>query len=152
MSSFVIGVIWINHHAVLSLAARVDRLLMVANLLLLMFVTAIPFTTSTLAAYLGQGSGSNQRVAVLLYGAAMEGMAISFTFLFSRIATAGLAYYPVPPEVARRAVIRFGAGSVVYPVVTIVGLLSARVMLLLFAVPTAYYVFEQTPPLPKPHE
>lgn len=148
VSFFVIGVIWINHHAILSLAARVDRLLMAANLLLLLFVTALPFATSTLAAYLGHGSDGDQRLAVLLYGAATEGMAISFTFLFASIASRGLAHHPVPRDAARRAIVRFGAGSVVYPLVTLVGLLSAPVMLLLYALLTAYYVFDQTPPLP----
>src|SRR5206468_3769657 len=35
ISFFVIGVIWVNHHALIGLAARVDRGLMFYNLLLL---------------------------------------------------------------------------------------------------------------------
>ena len=52
VSFFIVGVIWINHHALFALMARVDRLLMFYNLLLLLFVTTIPFTTSTLASWL----------------------------------------------------------------------------------------------------
>src|SRR6201992_2175879 len=43
VSFFVIGVIWVNHHALFSLIASVDRTLLFYNLLLLMFVTTIPF-------------------------------------------------------------------------------------------------------------
>src|SRR6476620_11064001 len=55
MTFFIIGVIWVTPHALLALAARVDRVLMVDNLLLLLFVTTIPFTTSNLASFLTAG-------------------------------------------------------------------------------------------------
>ena len=67
LSFFIIGVIWVNHHALFALAARVDRALLFYNLLLLMWVTTIPFTTSTLASFLRSG-GSDTRWAVVLYG------------------------------------------------------------------------------------
>lgn len=38
---------WINHHALFAVVARVDRLLTFHNLLLLLFVATIPFTTWT---------------------------------------------------------------------------------------------------------
>jgi len=78
LSFLVIGIIWVNHHAMLTLAARVDRALMFYNLLLLLWVATIPFTTATLAAYLRTG-GTDTRVAVLLYGLSLEGMAVAFT-------------------------------------------------------------------------
>ena len=52
LSFFIIGVIWVNHHALFALAADADRRLMFYNLLLLMWVATIPFTTATLAGYL----------------------------------------------------------------------------------------------------
>ena len=66
VSFFVIGVIWVNHHALFSLIDRVDRVLLFENLVLLMFVTTLPFTTSTLADFISEG-GSDARWAVLLY-------------------------------------------------------------------------------------
>ena len=76
VSFFFIGVIWVNHNALLALAARVDRVLTFYNLLLLMWVTTIPFTTSTFAGFLREG-GTDARWAVLLYGISIEGMAIA---------------------------------------------------------------------------
>lgn len=64
VSFFIIGCIWISHHALFSVAAGVDRAVMVYNILLLLFVTAIPFSTSTYADYVQQG-GDDARIAVV---------------------------------------------------------------------------------------
>jgi uncharacterized membrane protein len=144
LSFFIIGVIWVNHHALFSLAADADRRLMFYNLLLLMWVSTIPFTTATLASYLRTG-GSDARLAVLLYGASTEGMAISFTLILRHLIRAGLLLRPVSVTEGRRAVRRFGVGSVLYPLVTAVGLLSPQLMLLLYAGMTGFYILEQTP-------
>ncbi len=42
VSFFTIGVIWVNHRSLFSGLARVDRVLLFLNLLLLLFVVAIP--------------------------------------------------------------------------------------------------------------
>jgi len=48
-SFLVIGIIWVNHHAIFELIGRVDRIAMFLNLLLLMTVVTIPYTTHLLA-------------------------------------------------------------------------------------------------------
>lgn len=147
VSFFVVGVIWVNHHGVARLLSTVDRTMLFLNLLLLFWVTTIPFTTSTLAEFLQRG-GSDGRIAVLLYGLTMEGMAVSFTLMFRRLLRAGLTATPVPVADGRRALRRFGAGLLLYPLITAVGLFSAGVMLILLALMTAWYVVDQTPLLP----
>jgi uncharacterized membrane protein len=147
LSFFVIGVIWVNHHALFSLLGRVDRTLLFYNLLLLMFVTTIPFTTATLAANL-RGDTGDVRTAVLLYGVSMEGMSISYRLIISRMVHRNLLTRPVDEQTGRRAVRRFGLGTLVYPVVTVVGLLSPTIMLLLYGALTMFYVLEQTPIMP----
>ncbi len=49
ISFFTIGIIWVNHHALVRSIAVVDRTLLFLNLLLLLFVVVIPFATATLA-------------------------------------------------------------------------------------------------------
>ena len=144
VSFFIIGIIWVNHHALMALVARIDRELLFVNLVLLLFVTTIPFTTSTLAAYLREG-GADARVAVVLYGISMEGMAVSFTVILGHLVRHQLMHEPVDPATGRRAVRRFGLGTLVYPLVVLVGLVSAPLMLLLYAVLAGFYVVEQTP-------
>jgi uncharacterized membrane protein len=147
VSFFVIGVIWVNHHALFSLIGRVDRVLLFENLVLLMFVTTLPFTTSTLAAYVRE-DGSNARWAVLLYGISNSGMAFAFTIMLSRMAHHGLLLNPVSAEVAKRAVRRFGLGTVAYPAVTVAGLIWPPLVLIAIGVLAVYYMAERTQILP----
>jgi uncharacterized membrane protein len=147
VSFFVIGVIWVNHHALFSLLAKVDRTLLFYNLLLLMFVTTIPFTTATLAANL-RGDLGDVRVAVLLYGVSMEGMSISYRAILSRMVHRNLLLHPVDEQTGRKAINRFGLGTLLYPVVVVIGLFSPVAMLVLYAALTAFYMAEQTAILP----
>lgn len=50
-SFIVIGVIWINHHALFHFVKRVDRAILVINLFLLMCVSFIPFPTALIGEY-----------------------------------------------------------------------------------------------------
>ena len=85
---------------------------------------------------------------MLLYGLATEGMAISFSLILARFIRHGLLHRPVTPEEGRKALRRFGVGAIVYPIITLVGLLSPPAMLVLYFIQTGFYVFEQTPILP----
>jgi len=147
ISFFIIGVIWVNHHALFALAASVDRVVMFLNLVLLMWVATIPFTTATLAGYLRRGGG-DARLSVVLYGASMEGMAVSFTMILRRLVRGHLLLQPIGVAEGRRAIRRFGAGSAIYPVIMAVGLVVPVVMLVLYGLLTAYYIAQQTPILP----
>ncbi len=62
VSFLVIGVIWVNHHALCLLIGTVDRTLLFVNLVLLLFVTTLPFTTSVLADFISDG-GADARWA-----------------------------------------------------------------------------------------
>jgi uncharacterized membrane protein len=149
LSFFVIGVIWVNHHALFGLVAKVDRVVLFYNLLLLMWVTTIPFTTSTLAGYL-RGDNGDTRVAVLLYGLSTEGMAVCFTLVLGRLIKRQLLLEPVDRATGRRALRRFGLGILLYPVIIAVGLFSPVTMLVLYAAMSGFYIAEQTPILGKP--
>ena len=66
ISFFMIGIIWVNHHALVRSITKVDRLLLFLNLVLLLFVVLIPFTTSTEAAYFPHNN-NDARLAMALY-------------------------------------------------------------------------------------
>jgi uncharacterized membrane protein len=61
-SFMVIGVLWINHHALFHFLKRVDRTVLVINLLLLMCVAFIPYPTALIGEF-----GSSLPV-VVFYG------------------------------------------------------------------------------------
>ena len=112
-----------------------------------MFVTTLPFTTSTLAEFTRAG-GSNARWAVLLYGISNIGMAFAFTAMLSRIVRHCMLVNPVPPDVAKRAVQRFGLGTIAYQTATVAGLLWPPLILIAMGVLAVYYMAEQTQILP----
>ena len=52
VSFLTIGIMWLNHHTMLSLVSRVDRITLVLNTFLLMGVVAVPFPTALVADHL----------------------------------------------------------------------------------------------------
>lgn len=138
VSFFMIGLIWISHHALFRFATGVDRAVLVYNILLLLFVTAIPFTTSTYADYVQQG-GDDARVAVIAYGVVMAGMSISFTLILWQLLRSGLFSAKLAPAQTRKLLLRYGIGVVIYPVVTVIGIIKAPLMLLLYVPVIGYY-------------
>ena len=66
VSFLTIGIIWINHHAMLRRLARVDHGTLVLNLVLLLSVCLLPFSTALMADYLKATDGG--RLAAAIYG------------------------------------------------------------------------------------
>ncbi len=82
--SFVtIGIVWINHHSMVSRLARGDHMILVANLALLMTIVLLPFATGVIAAYLGHTGArqADQHLAALVYSGALLLMALTFSLL-----------------------------------------------------------------------
>jgi TMEM175 potassium channel family protein len=75
--SFVtVGIMWVNHHAVFRHFARVDRLLLLLNILLLMCISFTPFPTRIVAEHVH--TDADRKAAALLYGISMTCTAICF--------------------------------------------------------------------------
>jgi len=68
LSFTTILIMWINHHARLSLVQRIDGLLMFANGFLMMAIVALSFPTALVGEYLNTSAG---RAAVVTYGLAV---------------------------------------------------------------------------------
>ena len=99
VSFFTIGIIWVNHHARVSLIVVVDRTLLFLNLVLLLFVVLIPFATATMATYLTSGS-EESHIAMAVYAVVLEGMALSFTAMFEWSLGEGRTQVAVPARSA----------------------------------------------------
>src|SRR4051812_26842269 len=140
VSYLIVGIIWLNHHAVVQLLRRADHGIQVHNLALLLPVSVLPWPTAVLAEYLRDGTGADQRVAVLLYGITSSLMAVTFNLMWRY-----LLRHPElrRPEVTRESLAvrnrRFNLGLLAYPVVTALGLLSVPLFLVLvFALAVLY--------------
>jgi uncharacterized membrane protein len=144
VSFFTIGIIWVNHHARVSLIVVVDRTLLFLNLVLLMFVVLIPFATATMAMYLTSGS-EESHIAMAVYAVVLEGMALSFTAMFEWSLGEGRTLVAVPVDQRRNQRLRGSIGTVVYAAVFAVAFISAPLALALAGVTAVYYVFAPVP-------
>jgi uncharacterized membrane protein len=143
VSFLVIGIIWVNHHAMFVMVARADRWVLFANLLLLLAVAAIPFPTRLLAEYLTAG-GRDAHVAAAVYSATMLAMGIAFATLWLTLARRpGFLRVELTRDEARRSFRRFGAGIVAYAVTVVISFVSAPLTLLVHGVLALYYCFDQ---------
>ncbi|MET8837252.1 TMEM175 family protein [Micromonospora sp. NPDC004540] len=149
VSFATIGLIWVNHHALIVNVAVVDRNLALLNLVLLLFVVLIPVDTATVAKYLALG-GHDARVAVILYAAAFLGMALSFAGIFEWTLRPGRLQQPVPERGRWTARLRFGASTILYLAAIAVAFASAPVALAIIAAVPVYYIFERAPTVGSP--
>jgi uncharacterized membrane protein len=137
--SFVtIGIIWMNHHAQFNRIDHPDRTLMVLNLILLMFVTLIPFPTGLLADHLR--SGSDEHVAAAVYAATLLAMSIGFFSTYVWAAHRRLFAAWVGKQDVGYLVLRNGLGLIVYAIAIAVAFASATVSLALCGLVAVYYL------------
>ncbi len=145
VSFAVIGIIWVNHHGMCRLIRQADRLVLFANLFLLLTVSVIPFPTRLLAEYLTARGDSH--VAAAIYSASMLAMAIAFTLMFLAISRdARLLHVPLDRARVRSTLRSFSLGGVFYLATIGLSFVSAVLTLVVHALLAAYYCFDQLAP------
>jgi uncharacterized membrane protein len=103
VSFATIGIIWIEHHGMMSAVRSINRRFLERTLVFLLFVSIIPWPTAIAAEYADKGF-SQARVAAVLYAATMLLMGLSFSW--------GWRYLAVHPElVAKPARVAFPTGT-----------------------------------------
>jgi uncharacterized membrane protein len=139
VSFLTIGIIWINHHAMIRRLRAVDHGIMVWNLLLLLFVGLLPFTTALMAAYLQEGQGDH--LAAAIYGGSFLVMSILFAATNRHILFRKVRLMTDPLDLRRRrAILRRGVvGLVPYLLATILAAVSPYVTLAICAAVAAFY-------------
>jgi uncharacterized membrane protein len=144
VSFLTIGIMWMNHHTILAHVARVDRPLLVLNLLLLLGIVAIPFPTALVADHLGHPPGDH--AAAVTYGLVMIAISIGFTGLWVYVVTRAPALGAVlPPEALRASIPGFTGGLIAYVAATLIALWSALAAVIIYGVLAVYYLFEHLP-------
>ncbi len=136
VSFLTIGIMWVNHHAVFRQFARVDRPLLLLNILLLMLIAFVPFPTRIVADHIH--SPDDRQAAALLYGTTMTITAILFFSVW---------YYGsrhvLRPDADRREVTgitrSYLPGAPTYALATLVAFVSPVVSLVLFAAIALFY-------------
>ena len=139
VSFWVIGIIWVNHHGVFDHLKRADRGVLYLNLLLLMTVVFIPFSTALMAEHLK--SGADEEVAALVYSGAFLALAIAFGFLWTYITRRREALgVELTDEQVRRTTLVFLIGNPFYAVAVVCAFISPAAVLVINALLAFYYL------------
>ena len=139
VSFWVIGIIWVNHHGLLDHLKRTDRPVLYLNLLVLMTVVFIPFSTALMADHLK--SGADEKVAALVYALAFLAMGIAFNLFWTYIVKHRRELgVEIPDEEVRRMSVGFMIGGPLYAVAVIMAFISPAVVLIITGAVAAYYM------------
>ena len=144
VSFLTIGIMWLNHHTILAHVSRVDRPLLVLNLLLLMGIVAVPFPTALVAEHLLEEGGT---AATVTYGIVMIAISAGFVGVWVYVVTHARSLgAPLPPSALRRSVPGFALGGVAYAAGTLIAAFWSPVAgLIIFGALAVYYLFEHLP-------
>ena len=144
VSFLTIGIMWMNHHTILGHVKRVDRPLLVLNLLLLMGAVVIPFPTTLVAEHLRDADGT---VATVTYGLVMIVISAGFAAVWVYVVTHAPSLGAVVPQGAlRQSVPGFTLGGAVYAAGTLIAAFWSPVAgLIIFGALAIYYLFEHLP-------
>jgi uncharacterized membrane protein len=136
LSFLSIGIMWVNHHVVLSYTREADRIFLFINLFLLMAIAFVPFPTELFAEHIGK---EGAREAALAYGLTFVVIAIFFQ-LFWQYAYRRL----LRPDANRREVSGINRsylpGVPMYAAATLVALVNATAAFVVFAAIALVYV------------
>ena len=148
VSFLTIGIIWINHHAMIGRLRAADHTILILNLLLLMAVAVLPFATDLIATYLRHPHARS--LAAVLYAGTSVLMAVAFSLLNGRILLRrqDLLRDPLPLARRRQIFVRAASGTVPYIVAVGVAFVSAYASLAICGAIAVFYAL----PIASGHE
>ena len=141
--SFVtIGIMWLNHHTVMSLVERVDRRFLLANLGLLMCIAFVPFPTRLVAEHV---RGSGAEAAALTYGFTMVTTAVFFNLTWFYASVGRRLLRPDANAGVVSGITRaYLPGPWIYLAATLVAFVSPTAAVVLFMAIALIYVIESS--------
>lgn len=144
MSFLTIGIIWINHHAMLRRLVTVDHMILVFNLVLLATIVVLPFTTALMAQYLRASHGQN--LAAVIYGASFLTMSLVFAAMTRHllVTKAHLLHEHLTSPQRRSVLRRNTIGLLPYALATLGGILTPYLTLALCALVAMFYACPTT--------
>ena len=144
VSFLTIGIIWVNHHAMLRRLVGVDHSVLMLNLILLLTVGLLLFSTALMAAYVTADHG--QETAAVVYGGSYLAMALAFLAMQGHILRSRrhLLAEHMTADVRRSVSRRNAAGTLPYIAATLGGLISPYVTLVICGAVAVFYALPST--------
>lgn len=146
VSFLTIGIMWLNHHALMGSLRIVDRSLLVINLFLLMGVVAVPWPTTLVADHLNGPARAGGRAAAIVYGVVLFAVLGMYTVMWLYIGrnASKIARDPNrPPTRLKSAAFMVGLGG--YALGAAVAIFSPGAAVTVYGLVAIYYLFEHQP-------
>jgi uncharacterized membrane protein len=138
LSFVIIGIIWANHHDIFQHIGRVDRTMVLLNLLFLMTVSFLPFPTALLAEYLGH---EGERAATIVYSGWLLAMALAYNLVWRYASTNGRLLAPdADPAAVATITKRFNFGPPTYLIAFIAAFIYPPASLAILAFLAVLYI------------
>jgi uncharacterized membrane protein len=135
VSFVILGVYWVGHHAQLSFIRRADRPLLWINILFLLWVALVPFSTALLSEY------SKTRVAIGIYGANLIAIGLTLALHWWYATTESRHVdLAIDRGLVRGAMYRTLMGPIVYLIAIAISFFSADVSLILYMLVPILYI------------
>ncbi len=131
-----IGTAWLSHSVITEYLDRTDSILLRLNLLLLFFVSVLPFPTHMLSTYLHRPNV--ERIAVTIYGLNLLAMAALTSVLWHYAVSQQLVKQDKDDEELRALTAKVEPSLLSYLVAIGVGLLAPRLAVALYLVIALY--------------
>jgi uncharacterized membrane protein len=135
ISFIILGVYWVGHHAQLAFIHRADRPLLWINIVFLLWVALVPFSTALLSEY------SNTRMAIGIYGGNLIAIGLTLA-LHWWYATAGSRHVDpaIDRALVRGAMYRTLMGPFVYLLAILLSFIKVELSLILYALVPILYI------------
>ena len=135
ISFVILGVYWVGHHVQLSFIRRADRPLLWINILFLLWVALVPFSTALLSEY------ATTRIAIAIYGANLIAIGLTLALHWWYATTENRHVDPdIDRGLVRGAMYRTLMGPLVYVIAIGLSFFRAEVSLALYALVPMLYI------------
>lgn len=134
LSFAVIGIMWQNHHALFRMIARVDRMTVFLNLLLLGATAFIPFATSTLGTY------PTMRASTFVYGLVLTLCATFYNLMLMHLVRRKSFHQNVGEKTIGATIVAYRVGWVGYVVAMLLSLVEPLAAFAAYLLIAGYYV------------
>jgi len=134
MSFLVLGTLWIGHNNIFRYLERAERRVQWINLLFLLSIGFIPFTTALLGRY------PLDHAAVLVYGINLLAVAIIFNLFFGYALLEKLLHGEVQKRFFKRSLMRASGAIFIYLTGVIFSFINPEISLGLYVLMPIYYI------------
>ena len=138
LSFLQVGVVWSNHHTMFHYIRRSDHVLLVLNLLLLLCVAVLPFTTAILAEYARAGHAERQ-LAAMLYSAALCAAGLFFSATWQHALHACLVASNADPHRLQALRFHWMLAPVLYGLAFVLAWVDPRLSIAIYIVLLLYF-------------